>query len=167
MGRQPLLTKEVDAILRSGAGTVRCSLDLNRSIATVEADAGGWAWQGERYPYLETCKDRTIYYWTGESFEPVQRFTESLGKLVPTEWGAPTFAIEGRLLSDFLRWAGRETGRAIVYASPEAEREAAQIVLRGSIEGLRPDESIGAVGSTTGLALTVERDRIEVRPAER
>ena len=64
-------------------------------------------------------------------------------------------------------WAGRETGRAIVYASPEAEREAAQIVLRGSIEGLRPDESIGAVGSTTGLALTVERDRIEVRPAER
>ena len=89
-----------------------------------------------------------------------------------TSWGwvgsvAPTFAIEGRLLSDFLRWAGRETGRAIVYASPEAEREAAQIVLRGSIEGLRPDESIGAVGSTTGLALTVERDRIEVRPAER
>ena len=34
-------------------------------------------------------------------------------------------------------------------------------------EALRPDESIGAVGSTTGLALTVERDRIEVRPAER
>jgi hypothetical protein len=80
---------------------------------------------------------------------------------------APTFAIEGRLLSDFLRWAARETGRDLEYASEETEREAAQIVLRGSIEGLRPDESIGAVGSTTGLALNVERDRIEVRPAAR
>jgi ferric-dicitrate binding protein FerR (iron transport regulator) len=80
---------------------------------------------------------------------------------------APTFTIEGRPLSEFLHWAARETGRSIVYVSPEAEREAAQVVLRGSIEGLRPDESIGAVGSTTGLVLAVDHDRIEVRPAVR
>jgi predicted methyltransferase len=91
----PLLTKEVHALLRAGAGAVECSLDLNRSTTTVEADAGGWTWQGRRFPYLETCKERTVYYWTGEAFEPVQRFTGSLVKLVPTEWGPPTFEIDG------------------------------------------------------------------------
>ena len=75
---------------------------------------------------------------------------------------APTFVIEGRTLAEFLRWASRETGRGLLYASDEAEREAARIVLRGSIEGLRPDESIAAVGSTTGLAVEVRAGRIEV-----
>ncbi len=34
---------------------------------------------------------------------------------------APPFAIEGRTVHEFLTWAGRETGRQVVYASPEAE----------------------------------------------
>jgi ferric-dicitrate binding protein FerR (iron transport regulator) len=78
---------------------------------------------------------------------------------------APTFVIEGRTLAEFLRWASRETGLDLFYASDEAEREAARIVLRGSIEGLRPDESIAAVSSTTGLAVEVRAGRIEVRSA--
>jgi predicted methyltransferase len=61
----------------------------------VAVDAAGWVWQGQRFPYLENCKDRTVYYWDGERFEPVARFTASLIKLVPTEWGAPTFEIDG------------------------------------------------------------------------
>jgi predicted methyltransferase len=44
---------------------------------------------------LETCKDRTIYYWDGSNFEAASRFTQSLIKLVPTEWGPPTFEIDG------------------------------------------------------------------------
>jgi hypothetical protein len=44
---------------------------------------------------MEACKDRTVYHWTGGAFEPVQRFTTSLIKLVPTEWGPPTFEIDG------------------------------------------------------------------------
>jgi hypothetical protein len=55
----------------------------------------GWTWQGRRFPFLETCKDRTIYHWAGESFQPVQRYTTSLIKLVPTQWGPPTFEIDG------------------------------------------------------------------------
>ena len=74
---------------------VRCSLDLERSLATVEVDAAGWSWQGRRFPFIDRCKDRTIYYWTGESFQPVQRYTDSLIKLVPTQWGPPTFEIDG------------------------------------------------------------------------
>jgi hypothetical protein len=95
----PLLTLEVHEALRAaakaGARTLECSLDLERSKTSVEVDAGGWTWQSRRYPYLDACKDRTIYYWTGEAFEPAARFTASLTKLVPTKWGPPTFEIDG------------------------------------------------------------------------
>ena len=91
----PLLTRKVNDALRAGTGTLECSLDLDRSRTTVEVDASGWTWQGRRYPYIEDCKDRTIYHWSGEAFEPVARYTTSLIKLVPTEWGPPTFEIDG------------------------------------------------------------------------
>ena len=64
-------------------------------MTTVGVGAAGWIWQGQRFPYLETCKDRTIYHWVGETFQPVARFTTSLIKLVPTQWGPPTFEIDG------------------------------------------------------------------------
>jgi len=78
-----------------GLTYVGCSLDLDRSITTVEVDAAGWTWQGQLFPWMETCKDRTIYYWSDAGFQPVSRFTTSLTKLVPTQWGAPTFEIDG------------------------------------------------------------------------
>ncbi len=95
----PLITLQVHEALRAGvrtgAATIHCSLDLERTTTTVEADADGWTWRGQRYRYLDACKDRTIYYWTGEGFEPVARFSTSLTKLVPTDWGPPTFEIDG------------------------------------------------------------------------
>ena len=96
---QPLVTLKVHqqlcAASRSGLSRVSCSLDLERSITTVELDAQGWCWQGQAFPFLETCKDRTVYYWHEDCFQPVARFSQSLIKLVPTEWGAPTFEIDG------------------------------------------------------------------------
>ena len=95
----PLLTRDVDEALRAGAragaATVECSLDLGRTRVTVAVDAQGWAFGGTRFPYLERAKDRTLYYWAGDRFEPAARFTTSLLKLVPTEWGPPTFEIDG------------------------------------------------------------------------
>jgi uncharacterized protein len=91
----PLLTREVHDSLRAGAQAVECSLDLGRTRTTVEVDSAGWKWQGRRYPRLASCKERTIYHWTGEAFEPVQRYAGALIKLVPTEWGPPTFEIDG------------------------------------------------------------------------
>ena len=95
----PLLTaaihERLNAAARAGEATVECSLDLGRSIETVRVDRDGWARQGSRFPFLDVCKDRTIYYWTGSSFQPVARFTTSLIKLVPTSWGPPTFEIDG------------------------------------------------------------------------
>jgi predicted methyltransferase len=81
--------------VRSGAAAVRCSLDLERTISIVHVGRDAWSIDGRRFPYLARCKDRTIYYWTGAEFAPAARFTTSLIKLVPTEWGAPTFEIDG------------------------------------------------------------------------
>lgn len=123
----PLLTKKVHAILRAAAraGTpaVECSLDLDRSTTTVEVGVAEWTWQGERFPYLETCKDRTVYHWVGEAFQPVSRFTTSLIKLVPTEWGPPTFEIDGIKMLP--------TARVSPYA--DAERKVGLIQPRGKV----------------------------------
>jgi len=95
----PLITHKVHEILaearRHGRSTVECSLDLQRSLSTVELYERDWGWQARRFPYLEVAKERTVYYWTGEAFQPISRFTGSLIKLVPTDWGPPTFEIDG------------------------------------------------------------------------
>jgi predicted methyltransferase len=95
----PLLTLKVhealQAAARKGVATVECSLDLERSATSVEVSAEHWSWQGTRYPFLAVCKDRTIYYWAGQDFQPAARYSNSLIKLVPTEWGPPTFEIDG------------------------------------------------------------------------
>jgi len=95
----PLLTPKVHDTLRSAARaglcSVECSLDLDRTTAMVELAVDTWLYAGRRYPYAQECKPRTIYYWTGVAFEPVSRYSGSLVKLVPTDWGPPTFEIDG------------------------------------------------------------------------
>jgi predicted methyltransferase len=95
----PLLTLRVhEALLaarNAGATTLSCSLDLDRSSTTVELRADAWIWDGRQFPFPAACKDRTIYYWLDGAFQPVSRYTTSLIKLVPTQWGPPTFEIDG------------------------------------------------------------------------
>jgi uncharacterized protein len=95
----PLVTLETHeqliAAARSGREQLECSLDLQRTRSTVEVSSDHWRWNETRYPYLEVCKDRTIYFWDGTSFQAAARFSGSLIKLVPTPWGAPTFEIDG------------------------------------------------------------------------
>ena len=117
----PLLTKEVNDRLRAGAQSVECSLDLDRTSTAVEVGPAGWTWQGRRFPFLEACKDRTVYHWAGEEFQPVQRYAGSLIKLVPTEWGPPTFEIDGIKMLP--------TARVSPHA--DAERKVALIQPRG------------------------------------
>ena len=68
---------------------------------------------------------------------------------------APPINIEGMPLSQFLAWAARETGREIRFASPEVEREAAGIVVHGSVAGLTPHEALDAVLATTTVTAQV------------
>lgn len=74
----------------------------------------------------------------------------------------PPFSVEGRSVDDFLDWVARETGRTIAYATPETARRARGVVLRGTVEGLTPDEAVVAVLSTTSLQPRVESGRILV-----
>jgi uncharacterized protein len=123
----PLLTRKVHEALRAaaraGASEFECSLDLDRSRTSVEPGAAGWTWQGRQYPYLEACRERTIYHWDGEAFQPVARFTTSLIKLVPTQWGPPTFEIDGIKMLP--------TARVSPYA--DAERKVGLIQPRGKV----------------------------------
>jgi ferric-dicitrate binding protein FerR (iron transport regulator) len=77
----------------------------------------------------------------------------------------PPFTLEGRSVQEFLEWAGRETGRSVVFASHEAARRARTVTLSGTVEGLTPDEAVAAVLSTTTLRAEIEAGRIRVEPA--
>jgi predicted methyltransferase len=95
----PLLTLPLAQALwdARGAGALDWtgSMDLGRSEERVGLRADAWERQGHVYPYPGKLKDRTIYFWDGDEFSPVSRFSGSLIKLVPTSWGAPTFEIDG------------------------------------------------------------------------
>ena len=95
----PLLTRPIaEALLAArdaGAGEWTGSLDLGISNGNASLETDAWQWRNQRYPYPHKLKDRTIYYWDGDEFAPVARYASSLIKLVPTEWGAPTFEIDG------------------------------------------------------------------------
>ncbi len=77
----------------------------------------------------------------------------------------PPFSIEGRSVDDFLTWAGRETGRKVVYSSAAAESQARSVTLRGTVEGLAPDLAVSAVLATTSLRPVVEDEQITIEAA--
>ncbi|WP_334132516.1 SAM-dependent methyltransferase [Silanimonas lenta] len=96
----PLLTRESAAALhaarRRGETGWQGSLDLGRSEETVVLRPEGFLWRGEPRPWPEgPLKERTLYHFDGVGWAPVQRFSGSLIKLVPSEWGPPTFEIDG------------------------------------------------------------------------
>ncbi len=95
----PLLTRAIiDGLLaarETGAREWSGSLDLGRSTTQVVLLPDRWQWQGCDFPYPDKLKDRTLYYWDGEAFAPISRYGRALYKLVPTDWGAPTFEIDG------------------------------------------------------------------------
>ena len=95
----PLLTLPVSEALfaarDAGTSTLECSLDLGLSSTRVNIEPMSWNWNQQRFPYIAGCKDRSVYRWTGASFEPISRYGTSLIKLVPTPWGPPTFEIDG------------------------------------------------------------------------
>lgn len=84
----------------------------------------------------------------------------------PWEWAvaaAPAPQIEGRSLSEFLAWTGREIGREVRYATPELAAAAESIQLHGTVSGLTPDEALEVVLSGSGLEPVYRDGSIEIR----
>ncbi|MDP2323253.1 MAG: SAM-dependent methyltransferase [Gammaproteobacteria bacterium] len=122
----PLVTLKVHEALRAaeraGVPAIECSLDLGKTTTTVAVDHAGWLHAGQRYPWLSTCKDRTIYHWDGAAFQPVSRYTTSLIKLVPTEWGPPTFEIDGiKMLPTAAVSPWEDAGRKVSLIQPRGK----------------------------------------------
>ena len=64
---------------------------------------------------------------------------------------APALKIEGLALASFLERMSHEHGWALVYGDPSLSREAAGIVLHGSVEGLSPRDALDVTLRTSGL----------------
>ena len=79
----------------------------------------------------------------------------------------PPHSIEGRSVESFLVWAARETGRTIVYTSPDVAQQARSVTLSGTVEGLTPDEAVTAVLSTTSLQPELGDEHIRIGAAGR
>lgn len=70
------------------------------------------------------------------------------------EWvleAAAGYPIEGRTLGELLDWVTRETGWTVRWAEPGLAAGAREIVLRGAIGGLRPDQAPFVVLPGAGL----------------
>lgn len=95
----PLLTRPVATALLAARDSCakhwQGSLDLGLSEVAVSIAEDSWQLRGHDYSYPSKLKERTIFYWDGEEFAPVSRFSGSLIKLIPTQWGPPTFEIDG------------------------------------------------------------------------
>jgi len=146
----PLLTLKVHELMtaasRADAATLECSLDLDRSMTSISLSPSGWMWQSNHYPYLDQCKERTVYYWNGTTFETAARYAGSLIKLVPTEWGAPTFEIDGIKMLP--------TSQLSPFV--DAERKVALIKPRGKVVL----DTCGGLGYFAAACLRGEAERI-------
>lgn len=59
-------------------------------------------------------------------------------------------ALDGRTLAEFLRWLAREQGWRLDYASPSIARDATEVELHGSVQGLSAEDALAAVMASTG-----------------
>lgn len=74
----------------------------------------------------------------------------------------PGIELDGLRLVDFLDWAARELGREVRFDRPETEREAASIILHGSVSGLTAEQALAAVLATTRVSASITDGQIVV-----
>ena len=85
----------LQAAAARGLNTTECSLDLGRSRVVVDIDLLGFTHAGVHRSWPEPLRPRSVYWWDGAQFQPASRYDGALIKLVPTDWGPPTFEIDG------------------------------------------------------------------------
>jgi len=78
---------------------------------------------------------------------------------------APAFDIDRQPLASFLSWIARETGKELVYATSEVQMRAEQLILRGSVNDLAPEQALAAVLATTPLKYSETAAAIEIQPS--
>lgn len=80
---------------------------------------------------------------------------------------APAFDIDQRPVMDFLRWATRETGKELIFATDGVRTAAMSTRLSGSVAGLTPAEAIEAVQPTVSrFEFHIDEQRVIVDLAQ-
>jgi ferric-dicitrate binding protein FerR (iron transport regulator) len=79
---------------------------------------------------------------------------------------APSIGIEGRPLTAVLEELCREHGWTLRYSDPALEREASAALLRGSLEGLTPEDALKAVFTASDFRHRFQQGEVVVIRAE-
>lgn len=74
---------------------------------------------------------------------------------------APLYSASGKSPKEVLAWIGRETGRKLVYASPESLELARSQKISG-LESVSPEQALTAIPYATQLAYTESAGSIEI-----
>ena len=75
---------------------------------------------------------------------------------------APPLDVDGKTLSVFLDWVTREGGWTIRFANEALRRSASSIVLRGSIDGLTPEQALEAILPTCVLTHRIANGTVTI-----
>ncbi len=75
---------------------------------------------------------------------------------------APPLEVDGKTLSVFLDWVAREGGWTMRFADEALRRSSSSIVLRGSIDGLTPEQALEAILPTCGLTHRIANGTVTV-----
>jgi ferric-dicitrate binding protein FerR (iron transport regulator) len=77
---------------------------------------------------------------------------------------APDFELEGASLEAFLGWVSRETGWRIAWDDASTLAAGREVILHGSLDGLRPDRAPEMVLPTCGLTATLQDGILLIAP---
>jgi ferric-dicitrate binding protein FerR (iron transport regulator) len=124
-------------------------IGLRRSALEIRVRDGAVAVERGSQSWLTPAGEELVVSPGGE---PHRRPIDPWGP----EWdwvleAAAGYRIEGRTLGELLDWVTRETGWNVRWAEPDLAADAREIVLRGAIGRLRPDQAPFAVLPGAGL----------------
>jgi ferric-dicitrate binding protein FerR (iron transport regulator) len=131
--------QENSLLLRVREGTAKVTGDFETSLISEERE-GLFDSQGK------TLEQHVNPY--GESW----RWAEEI---------APLYSASGKSPKEVLAWIGRETGRKLVYASPESLALAQSQKISG-LENVSPEQALTAIPYATQLAYTESAGSIEI-----
>jgi ferric-dicitrate binding protein FerR (iron transport regulator) len=75
---------------------------------------------------------------------------------------APSFAVEGRPLMDYLQWVSRELGRPLIFADEQARESAHRTILHGFAQDQATLDALADVLSTTNLSFELAEGAIRI-----
>lgn len=133
--------------------TARNEIEVSIREGRVEIENAAGTHTGTAGEQLRVPREGDLSRRTISPHDPVWQWASRI---------APPFNIERQPLTTFLGWIARETGKQVVYATPEVQSQAAQLILRGSVDELSPEQALVAVLAPTSFEHRETNATIEI-----